>query len=242
MELTELGERIRTLRLQRGFTQQHVASALDVTAQAVSKWELGDNAPDLFLMPALAALMNTSIDTLMGYERRTIRSVEGSVFFTSHSGYTAKAEKTKAVDLAVYLNSHFYSITECVLQRAGLPIKYLGDAFLAVFIAGNHRKNAVEAALAARSISENSLAIGISSGHFYMGPIGHPDFARLDVIGDYVNLAARIQTWAGQNTASGIAASAETISGCPGDIQTGEPHAVDIKGKTEPVTLHEVIS
>ena len=133
MELTALGDRIRTIRQHRGLTQQHVASALDVTAQAVSKWERGDNAPDLFLMPSLAAILNTSIDALMGYERRALRSVEGTVLFCSHSGYTARAEGTTPEDIAVYLNSHFYAITECVVQRSGLPIKYMGDAFLAVF-------------------------------------------------------------------------------------------------------------
>jgi len=116
MELAELGDRIRALRQRRELTQQHVASALDVTAQAVSKWERGDNAPDLFLMPRLAALLNTSIDALMGYERRTIRSVEGTVFFSALSGYTARGERTEVEDLAVYLNSHFYSITECVTR------------------------------------------------------------------------------------------------------------------------------
>jgi class 3 adenylate cyclase len=241
MELAELGEHIRTLRQQRGLTQEHLASALDVSAQAVSKWERGENAPDLFLMPSLAAMLNTSIDTLMGYERRAVRSVEGTVFFSSHAGYTAKGEKTSAEDLAIYLNSQFYSITECVVQRSGLPIKYIGDAFLATFIAGNHRQNAVQAALAARSISPDSLAVGISTGKFYIGPIGHPDFARLDIIGDFVNQAARVQAWAGQNTNSGIAATAETMSGCSTDIRRGDPKEVELKGKSKPVTIYEVI-
>ncbi len=241
MELAELGERIRTLRQQRGLTQEHLASALDLTAQAVSKWERGENAPDLFLMPGLAAMLNTSIDALMGYERRAVRSVEGTVFFSSHAGFTAKGERTSAEDLAVYLNSQFYSITECVVQRSGLPIKYIGDAFLAAFISGNHRQNAVRAALAARSISPDSLAIGIGTGTFYIGPIGHPDFARLDIIGDFVNQAARVQAWAGKNTKSGMAATSETMSGCLSDIRRGEAHEVELKGQSKLTVIHEII-
>jgi len=117
----------------------------------------------------------------------------------------------------------------------------MGDAFLAIFIAGNHRENGVLAALAARSISDDRLAVGISTGQFYMGPIGHPDFARLDVIGDFVNLAARVQAWAGQHTATGMAATAETMSGCSTDIRRGEAQEIQIKGKTNPVMVHEVL-
>jgi len=241
MELAELGGRIRTLREHKGFTQQHLASTLNVTAQAVSKWERGDNAPDLFLMPELAAILNTSIDALMGYERRAIRSVEGTLLFAGLSGYTAKGEKMDAEDLAVYLNGYFYLITECVVHRSGLPIKYIGDAFLAIFIAGNHRENAVRAALAARSVCAASLVVGINTGYFYMGPIGHPDFARLDVIGDSVNVASRIETWAGQHTDSHMAASAETISGCPADILRGEPQEIDVKGKAVRVSVREIL-
>jgi class 3 adenylate cyclase len=240
MELTALGDRIRTIRQHRGLTQQHLASALDVTAQAVSKWERGDNAPDLFLMPSLAAILNTSIDALMGFERRALRSVEGTVLFSSQSGYTARAEGTSPEEIAVYLNSHFYAITECVVQHSGLPIKYMGDAFLAVFTSGDHRQNAVRAARAARSMSPDSLSVGITTGRFYMGPMGHPDFARLDIVGDIVNAAARIQAWAGQNTQSGIAVSVQVLADCPPDISAGDPQEIQLKGKATPVAVREV--
>ncbi|MAG13528.1 MAG: hypothetical protein CMN78_02910 [Spirochaetales bacterium] len=92
MNVQDLGENIRMLRIGRGITQQHIASAIGVTSQAVSKWERGENAPDLFLMPALAALFNTTADTLLGYERRTIRSVEGTILFSALSGYTSTSE------------------------------------------------------------------------------------------------------------------------------------------------------
>lgn len=242
MEAADLGDRIRAHRLQRGFTQNHIASALNVTAQAVSKWERGENAPDLFLMPSLAALLNTSVDTLLGYEHRTMRAVEGSVFFSGHTGFTAKGEKLAPEELAVYLNSHFYSITECMLQHAGLPIKYMGDAFLAVFVAGDYADNAIAAARAAHQVSQDSLVIGIASGSFFMGPIGHPDFSRLDVIGDNVNLAARVQAWAGKNSPSRMATTAETLALATCRVEVGPGVTTEIKGKVDPVTLHSVLA
>lgn len=69
--------------MRRGLTQQLLASAVGVTAQAVSKWERGENAPDLFAMPPLAAMLNTSVDMLLDHERRTIRQIDGSVLFAA---------------------------------------------------------------------------------------------------------------------------------------------------------------
>lgn len=73
-----------------------------------------------------------------------------------------------------------------------------------------------------------------------MGPIGHPDFARLDVIGDTVNLAVRVQSWAGSNTGSGIAATEETVSLWTDAVKIGVPCNVEIKGKSTSVKLCEV--
>ena len=49
-------------------------------------------------------------------------------------------------------------------------------------------------------IIPNRFAIGLSFGTVYYGPVGHPDYAQLDVIGDVVNLAARSCFWAAKNT------------------------------------------
>ena len=63
-----IGMNIRTLRQQKGLTQEQTAAQLGVTAQAVSKWETGANTPDIALLPALAELFGVSIDALFGRE------------------------------------------------------------------------------------------------------------------------------------------------------------------------------
>lgn len=60
----EIGNQIKALRQQRGVTQEAVAAALGVTAQAVSKWENGAAAPDIALLPALSAYFGVTIDEL----------------------------------------------------------------------------------------------------------------------------------------------------------------------------------
>ena len=60
----ELGKKIKTLRLERNMTQEHLAEALKVTPQAVSKWENGVSAPDISMLPAISIVFGVTIDDL----------------------------------------------------------------------------------------------------------------------------------------------------------------------------------
>ena len=63
-DLSGLGLRIRQLRMQKGFTQDSFAKELGVSAQAVSKWETGAGCPDIAMLPLIANILETSIDSL----------------------------------------------------------------------------------------------------------------------------------------------------------------------------------
>lgn len=67
MEL-KLGERLRALRRRDGRTQDDLAQALEVTPQAVSRWENGSCYPDMALIPAIANYFGVTIDALFGYQ------------------------------------------------------------------------------------------------------------------------------------------------------------------------------
>ncbi|MBO5295934.1 MAG: helix-turn-helix transcriptional regulator [Clostridia bacterium] len=62
-----LGTKIRELRRRDGRTQEALADALGVTAQAVSRWESGGSYPDMEIIPAIANYFHVSIDELFGY-------------------------------------------------------------------------------------------------------------------------------------------------------------------------------
>ena len=62
--LLNMGERIRELRRERALTQDEVARRLNISAQAVSKWENSVSYPDLEMIPPLAELPGVSIDAL----------------------------------------------------------------------------------------------------------------------------------------------------------------------------------
>jgi tellurite methyltransferase len=66
MILKELGQRIRQRREKLDMKQNDLALALQVSPQAVSKWERGENAPDIIIFVRLAAILNVSVDWLLG--------------------------------------------------------------------------------------------------------------------------------------------------------------------------------
>ena len=62
-----LGTKIKELRRRDGRTQDNLAEALGVTAQAVSRWESGGGYPDMEMIPAIANYFHIAIDELFGY-------------------------------------------------------------------------------------------------------------------------------------------------------------------------------
>lgn len=69
----QIGERIALLRKEKGLTQEQIAVKLNITAQAVSKWEKGYALPDTAILPNLAAILEVSIDRLLTGKEVTIK-------------------------------------------------------------------------------------------------------------------------------------------------------------------------
>lgn len=75
--MTNLGEKIKTLRKSRNISQETLASYLGVSFQAVSKWETGATLPDVTLIPAIAAFFSVSTDELFDFKLyETERNIE----------------------------------------------------------------------------------------------------------------------------------------------------------------------
>ena len=60
----DLGKKIKQLRLNKGITQEKLADYLNVSFQAVSKWEKGQTSPDISLLPEISTFFGISIDDL----------------------------------------------------------------------------------------------------------------------------------------------------------------------------------
>ena len=192
MDVGALGIRIRNRREIRGLRQADLATALRVSPQAVSKWERGENAPDISILVALARMLDVSVEWLLtgASERETF---EGVVFVTRIEGFLERSPHESPRALAAWINGIHATTTETVRQHDGVPVKYVGDGFLA-FLTGAHAcDRAIRAALQCRRIiAETGLVISLHMGDIYLGLIGHPDYAVLDILGSTVNTAFAI--------------------------------------------------
>lgn len=141
--MKELGTQIRALRRARGMTQESLAERLHVSAQAVSKWENHLSAPDVSLLPALAAVFDTTIDELFGYDRSEI---EGAVMDVCRASWEYReSDRLKSRDIlkaglerfpgnAILLNNYLYTLDyetendEIIAVAAKLAESVEGDA------------------------------------------------------------------------------------------------------------------
>lgn len=86
---TKIGVYIAQLRKSRGLTQNDVADKLQITYQAVSKWERGETLPDVSLLPDLARILKTTVDDLFNpadkEQKKILEEVQMGLSFTSYA-------------------------------------------------------------------------------------------------------------------------------------------------------------
>jgi class 3 adenylate cyclase len=133
-----------------------------------------------------------------------------SVLFADIRGFTSLAERMPPVEVVSLLNSYFAAVSPPIRAEGGFINKFGGDSLLAVFgapvPAEDHVARAVRAALGVRAALaalnarakaegyvELRIGIGIHTGEMVAGSVGSPDRMEYTVIGDVVNVAARIQ-------------------------------------------------
>lgn len=236
--LEDLGRRIRQTREKLGLKQNDIASAMQISPQAVSKWERGENGPDITLLTALAKLLGVTTDWLLGAFDHDQDVFQATAFVSGVHGAYGKSVGMSPRDYAAWTNGVFYQVTEAVARHDGVPIKYMGDEFLAFFSGQNHAQRAMKSAkLAVELIAESvNLRLGLSSGEIYLGNIGHPDYANNDIMGETVNLAFLTMMWADEHTDSGMCATHSVFEQC--DPELFQPDALEANfGDYEESTL-----
>jgi len=241
MNLAVLGRRIRELRERRGLKQNDVANALQVSPQAVSKWERGENAPDISLWLGLSQLLGVSCDTLLG-RTEAADTFPATVFCTGLNHFAERAKRAAPRDLALWANGLFHTVTETVLRHDGVPVKYVGDGFLGFFSGPRHADRALEAALdAKRVLDSEDLIIALHSGDIYLGEIGHRDYARLDIIGDTVNTAFFAMHWVAGHLPSGVGITAAARKQFEAKPRLGKAHDALVGPLDESLRLYEPV-
>jgi len=208
----DVGQKIRFLREKHGFKQINLANTLQVSPQAVSKWERGANHPDIPVLLKIARLFNVSADYLLGTADAKTGLIDATVFCTSVAHFARRSISMNSKEIADYTNVLFYQLTESVLKFDGIPVKCVGDGFLCFFSGPGHADRAIQAAIHAKKvIYQKDLVIVLNSGDIYLGLIGHPQYATRDIVGETVNRAFLITGWVSKHCASGIGATEEVI-------------------------------
>lgn len=240
MNLTELGNRIRSQREKCGLKQIDLANALLVSPQAVSKWERGENAPDIAALLPLSKVLNASIEWLLGAYAERQRVFEATVLVSGVQNTRQQAESMEPAELAAWTNGICYQVTEAVLAHNGIPVRYIGPGIVSFFSGPKHAQRAVAAATAAKRTSAASLKIGISTGSIYFGPVGHPDYTQPDIIGEPFVIAFLSRDWAVSHTTSGAVACSRAAEGLGADVSLGSLQPARFDGIRHEVLLCEV--
>ena len=189
------------------------------------------------------------------------RTAELTVLFADVRDFTRLAEQLPAADLAAWLNAYLGSMTTVVRDQLGTLDKYIGDALMAFWGAPiatpDHARQAVLAALAmqealpalnadfaARGWPPVRIGIGLNTGPMVVGDLGSPLRKAYTVVGDAVNLAARLEGLApryGVGVVVGEATQA-AVASLPGSAEClgwRELDRVRVKGREQALTIYE---
>jgi adenylate cyclase len=172
--------------------------------------------------------------------------VEVTLMFIDVCDFTAWAEKTPAQEVLERLNGLFEIAVPVIRDHRGHVDKFVGDGLLAVFgapqRADDHADQAVGAALEIAQAmeeqdSELKIGIGLNSGKVIAGNVGGAGRLEFSVIGDAVNVAARIEA-ATRETGDTILVSEQTSERMKGtDVELDERPDIELKGREEKVKL-----
>ena len=182
------------------------------------------------------------------------REAEVSVLFADIRGYSTIAERLSATEIADILVRQLGAMGEVVAEHGGSLDELLGDAVMAVFGAPDpmtdHAERALRCAIAMQGrqrqlnaegwtsdLPEIGIGVGVNTGTVIAGTVGGGGRLKYTVVGDAVNVAARLQSEA---RAGEILASATTIAAADG-VRCEPVGLRHVKGREEPVEVFRVV-
>jgi adenylate cyclase len=146
----------------------------------------------------IAAIQKSDAEGVkLGGERREV-----AILFADIRGYTAFAESRDPEMVVEILNYYFQKITDLVAANNGDVDKFVGDQIMAVFVGDNMAADSVACSIDIQDVmvaltAEHpewllEIGIGVDMGEVVMGAMGSKERMDYTVLGDHVNLAARL--------------------------------------------------
>jgi len=183
------------------------------------------------------------------------KKVKATIFYSDIRGFTAMSETMTPEAIYAQLNEYFEEMCAIIFQYGGYVDKFIGDCVMAVFSAPyqtpDDAKNAVLAAVAqqkkikelsekwkAEGKREFTVGMGINTGDVVMGNLGATSRMNYTVIGDNVNLAARLYNVA---KAGEIIISDYSYQEVKDLVVAEEREPVMVKGKKDPISIYNII-
>jgi adenylate cyclase len=185
------------------------------------------------------------------------KTSEITVLFSDIRSFTTLTETLGAQGTVQMLNDYFTIMVDCITREGGMLDKFIGDAIMAGFgipvLHDDDEDRGVRAAIAMivelwewniERVAKGEMAIdhgvGLNTGMVVSGNIGSPKRMDYTMIGDGVNLAARLESACKQYNAR-ILISEYTKAKLRGTYRVRDVDQVVVKGKTEPVGVFEVL-
>jgi class 3 adenylate cyclase len=174
--------------------------------------------------------------------------VEVTVLFIDICEFTTFAENASARETVDFLNGFFGLVVPILLKHGGHANKFIGDGVLGLFGAPerlpDHAGRAVRAALEVATAVEERyggkvrIGVGVNSGPVSAGTVGGGGRLEFTVIGDPVNVAARVET-ATRGMGDTILATESTraLMKAP-DIRLESRGSLPVRGRSEPVKVY----
>lgn len=185
------------------------------------------------------------------------RNEELTCFFSDVRGFTTISETLSPEALSQFMNEYFTPMTNIILDSQGVLDKYIGDAIMAFWGAPlkleNNAASAADACNAmllaldqlrkefrAKSYPNIEVGMGLNTGPMVVGNMGSDRRFCYTVMGDSVNLAARLE---GLTKQYGVAClmTASTADQLPTRFYKRTLDDIRVKGKNEPVTIYELM-
>jgi class 3 adenylate cyclase len=234
------------------------AGDYDARVPVVTSDELGELSHDFNLMALglaereqMREAFGTYLDRdivpliLSGNFPREGVEVTVSIMFVDVRGFTSFAERSNATEVVAALNELFEVMVPIVSRHGGHVDKFMGDGLLAVFGAPegypDHADRAVAAGLEIvravnRPGAELQVGVGVNTGSVVAGSIGGAGRLNFSVIGDAVNVSARVEA-ATRDTGDDLLITAATRDTLTRPLPLTSRGTVPLKGKAEPVEV-----
>lgn len=236
---------------------------LDVTISVSSKDELGQLAKEfnnmtqhlrekLQMQKFVSKLTVQMIKDTVRTNGKNFKGVKKNVtvLFSDVRSFSAIAERLDPEEIVKVINIYFDLQTQIIERHNGIVDKFMGDQIMAIFQGKNMADNALRASVEIqrqiRTLNQKrnsgnevtlEMGIGINNGSAIMGNMGSANRMDYTVIGDVVNVAARLCASA---KAGQIVTSYEVAKKVNGTYPTSRLKSVSVKGRVKSIDVCEV--